>query len=279
MPKCNYRYYNFKPQELLTPDFLKLVNDHAVPLRIRDNKTDNEKVRIVNQSTMLFNFYISDLVDIQSLLKMIIILTEAKDIKHINKGGFNPYDVSIDSILKSSESTYFTYLVTTDKVLEGDFYIKITPRINGFTKISIKPKPFQLVLAKKMIHYFGGNIEFSFHRNKTPSAKYDGYTGAKFSQQGRWKSNFAIKEPMHFIKLQKEIFFKNIVPISNLDVIKMYEARKNNDDFTDENIKFVREQAEKEEIIEKKLLIDKNMNRKKDKITQDEFELTLNEKI
>ena len=268
MPKCNYRYYNFKPQELLTPDFLKLVNDHAVPLRIRDNKTDNENAKRANQSTMFFNFYISDLVDIQSLLKIIVLLTEAKDIKHINKGGFNPYDVSVENILNSSENTYFTYLVTTDKVVEGDFYIKITPRLNGFTKISIKPKPFQLVLAKKMIHYFGGHIEFSFHRSKTPSAKYDGYTRAKFSQQGRWKSNFAIKEPLHFIKLQKEAFFKSIVPISNLDIIKMYEERKNNEDFTDENIKFVREQAEKEEIFERKLILDANMEKQKQKATQ-----------
>lgn len=244
MAKGNQKSYNLKPQETLTPEFYNICINNAhiasTPIPKENFKTEQEyqKYFYAFNRTLGLNFYINPSVDIQSILKVIVLLTGAKDIRYLKSETFSPTNVSIDSILNHKETVSYTYEIYTDNCFDKSFMIKIYPKELRLTTISIKARPYQVLVALQMIYFLGGYIKEYVKKDIKRSKMFDGFSHVKYSQQGRWKNNFAKADHPAFLVSQKDSFFKKIKPIAKEEALKLYDGH-NSKVFTPEHLEFL----------------------------------------
>lgn len=244
MAKGNNRCYNLRPEETLLPEFYNLCLNNAQiassPISPDNLKNEQEyqKYLYAFNRTLGLNFYINPSVDLQSILKVIVLLTNAKDIRYVRNNTFSPTDVSIDSILNQTETLSYIYEIQTDNCVDEKFMVRVLPKELNLTTISIKARPYQILMALQMIYFLGGYIKEYVKNDIKRPKMFDGYTHVKYSQQGRWKNNFAKSSHPTYLVSQKESFFKKIKPIEKEEVLSFYNGNINKI-FTAEHLNFL----------------------------------------
>lgn len=257
-----------KPSDCLTSEFYYHCKNSGNRLAVAIVKYAKTSQQTNAGKQTYFSFYINNNVDFHSLLKTIVLLANPEKIQYEKNPFFNPTDVSVESILGSNETLSYTYSLESTKYFNNKFYLKITPQESAFTKISIAADPFQILLMLKTIYYLGGYCKQDFKKTSKRSSHFENFTHFKFSQQGKWKANFTKNKIDSFLVPQKEQFFKDIKPISMIDVKNLYH---DNTDFrtvkpNDQSLEFFKQLADdelKQQTIKNKEDLEKRLNQKR----------------